>query len=228
MTFLEWLTSTIGTAGLLSIVGVLARHWMIERLANSIKYKYETELETHKANLIRDAEFRLSEFRHNLEMAASEQKHRFSHVFTDTANAIKDIHAMMVDAEKALSTYAASLQRSGSVDTSNERRAFEERMQQLEDCFRYKRIYVPRPTADKVENALTSFRDNKLMFDVAGSIMKDIIEAKDEKTLIDIRNELTSLSEKIRTLLQELEVDFHHILGFPTKRQTTKVGSGAF
>jgi hypothetical protein len=37
MTFLDWLSSSIGTTVLLGVLGFLARHWIIDRLANSIK-----------------------------------------------------------------------------------------------------------------------------------------------------------------------------------------------
>lgn len=66
MTFLDWITSTIGTTALIGAVLWFCRSWIITRLKLSISYEYDKKLEDHKDKLKKQTECKLIELKSNV------------------------------------------------------------------------------------------------------------------------------------------------------------------
>ena len=102
MTFLNWLTSTIGTTTVLSVVIFLARTYIIDKVAASVKHAYDKELETHKANLKCEYDIQIEQLKAQLQIANV----RFSHIYVKQAEAIAATYEKLLPLLDAVEDYA--------------------------------------------------------------------------------------------------------------------------
>ena len=82
--FYDWLIATVGTGGVLALIIFLSKNTILDWLANSIKHKYDKELETHKADLKRDYDVQIEHLKGQLQI----DNVRFSHIFIKTEECI--------------------------------------------------------------------------------------------------------------------------------------------
>jgi hypothetical protein len=73
MTFTEWLTSTLGTAAILS--AIIGAFWnvILHHVTTSVKHKYDKELETHKATLKQDSDKQIENLKAELRAASDRE-----------------------------------------------------------------------------------------------------------------------------------------------------------
>jgi hypothetical protein len=192
MTFLNWLTATLGTGGLLAILGFLARHWIIDRLASSIKHEYDKELETYRAEL---------QIAHL----------RFTHVFDKTAENIAVIYEKLFTLLDATEDYTTDTKTIDKLKSA---------AQDFYSFYRIKKIYLPKTTRTKIQ-ALTDSLILIARKQERISILMKIPNASRnaEQTIQKLDDELHLLTTDIPKLLWALEDDFQRIFGIPIEEK---------
>jgi hypothetical protein len=207
MTFLEWVSSSIGTATLLAMLGFLARHWTIERLSKSIKYKYEKEIETHKANLKRDYDVQIEQLRAQLQIAATERNVRFSKIFDRIAETIAETYEKLADLKDAIDVMQCSNPQSGQNQAHQEALAnVRTKLAEFRDFFVRNKIYIPNPTSELIWKYYSFLHSQHVTFIHA----KSFPQGEAPK---DMWEHLIKLNEETPKLLNMLQNEFQTLLG---------------
>jgi hypothetical protein len=192
MTFLNWLTATLGTGGLLAILGFFARHWIIDRLASSIKHEYDKELETHRAEL---------------QIANL----RFTRVFDKTADNIAVIYEKLLTLLDATEDYTTDIKAIDKLKLAAE---------DFYSFYRIKKIYLPKATRTKIQtltDSLILIARKQERISILTKIPNTSRNA--EQTIQKLDDELHLLTTDIPKLLWALEDDFQRIFGMPAEEK---------
>jgi hypothetical protein len=208
MTFLDWLSSSISTTALLGVIGFLARHWIIDRLANSIKYSYEKELETHKADLKRDYDVQIEKLKSEL----AEKNFRFSHVFEQTTKAISDTHHKLLEVHLAAQKYVELLRAENSNDRESDLAILQQRVNEFGDYYRRNKIFIPKITAKKIDQVFGNIISLARTFNISERVSR--ARVTNSHVLERYVQRLEDLREDVPKLLESLEDEFQQILGF--------------
>jgi hypothetical protein len=216
MTFLQWLSSSIGTALLLAVLGFLARHWIITRITNSIKHEYDKELETHKSDLKRDYDVQIEKLKAEL----AEKKFRFSHVFERTAETIATTYAKLVEMKNTVNAYTFFYE---GLDESEKKEMISRLIVTRRDFVNYfekNRIYIPKSTADKIVSFSETLHRMQLKY---GNVMRLEQANVSSNVVMEHSAEYTNLFEQVPEFQRLLEDDFQKILGFPIEEKHAPV-----
>lgn len=211
MTFLDWVTSSAATTSVLAFAGFLARHWIIERLTTSIKYEYEKELATHKADLKRNYDVQLEKLKAEL----AQQHSRFSHVFEDTAATIVTNYQKLLALKDAYDNYTQMLEpasREENIKVLREKAA---------DFFKFyqpNKIFIPKDTSAKIDKLYHALSSATMQFSMA--LTESKMPNREADSYGKLFNTFFETNDKIPSLLLLLEDDFQSILGFPIHNQT--------
>ncbi|HTR41430.1 MAG TPA: hypothetical protein VMH87_07410 [Pseudomonadales bacterium] len=216
MTFLDWITSSVGTGVLLSVIGFLARNTIIERIKYSIKYEYEKDLEQHKADLRRDYDVQIEKLKAEL----AQQNFRYSEIFKHTAETIvrlyKKLLAVLGAAENYTEFLGEPLGEHKSSDKKELLSILQNKLEEFYEDYIPNKIYLPRDTMDKIT----------LLMKTLKTLLRrhSMVRTMEEQQLPDPKiqeriSEVDKLREDIPNLLLELENNFQSLLGLPTQNQ---------
>lgn len=209
MAFTEWISSSVGTTVVLAILGYFARHWIIERLTNSIKHEYETELETHKADLRRDYGIQIEKLRAEL----AERTFRFSHVFEHTEMTIRTVYV------KLLAVLDAALLASPELPSKEDReKAVRAAFDKFYAFYRPNKIYIPKDSAKRIDDFCSNV--STLVYNYRKAEQLETVQLVNEKRLLKVYTQIEDIEFAIPTLLSALEDDFQILLGFPIQDKT--------
>ena len=207
MSFLDWVTSSAATTFILGPVCFLARNFILERLKNSVKYEYETELATHKANLKRDYDLQIEKLKAGL----AQQHFRFSHIFESTAKTIVAVYQKLLALKNAYENYTQMLE-----PLSREKNLLEvrEKADDFLTFYQPNKIFIPKDTSVKIDKLYQALSTATRQFSMA------LIEGKSTNREPDSYGKLFDsffqTNDKISDLLLLLENDFQSVLGFPS------------
>jgi len=197
----------------------LMRGWISERLKQSIKSEYDTELENLKANLKRDNDVYLAElsakhaearqiFDHNLQLARLEHQVKFAGTYQEILKAIKGIHAKLIELQQAVNAYTNIFEFAND-DSKEERR---EKVGQLItgfwEAFNPNRIFFSE-TLDEEIVTYVQFVTNKSI-----EFMTKVEKQSDNLDNIDDWNRINLEAKELwSTALKSIRLQFRSILG---------------
>ena len=208
MTFLNWLASTLGTTAVLGFVIFVARTFIIEKISASIKYKYDIDLETHKANLKRDYDVQIEQLKAQLQIANV----RFSHIYAKQAEAIAATYEKLLPLVDAVEDYTKLIQSSDENDINKRIGALNSASNTFFVFYRRVKIYIPKPTAKRLTdfvNVVLNIARKHSMLESMAMLRHHTTEEKLER----FGKEIDEMKTRVTPLLAELENDFQTLLG---------------
>jgi hypothetical protein len=186
--------------------------WLSERLKNAIRHEYDQKLETHRAQLQKEAEIEVIKARYELERSSLEWHIKFSRLHEKSAEAIATIYAKLAKARSATHYACVSvppeLSKMMQGDQSTRGEAAKKTWDDLVAYFESHRLYLPQPTAVRIKEVIEKFHAINLfraLLDFHGSIHN-----QDHTTL---RKKVEAGLEYVSPLLEALEDDFRVLLG---------------
>ncbi len=210
------LASSAVSAVLAAVIVFLARSWISLRLKNAIEHEYNQKLEALKASLKSEHEIELERLRSSFAIAATEHRVRFAHQYDQMASVIAETYRQISQMYGAAAEYMKPVTCEFDGTLSERRENVNRILEEFTSYFYVKRIYLPKDTAQRVEE----FR-NKL-YHVADTFA-DKVEISKEETgrsqPMAWSTAWNSLTEEIRPLRAELEDEFRNLLGV-TSRQS--------
>ena len=166
--------------------------------------------EWFKSKLQTKHELEIANFKHKLELAASERQIRYSRVFDDTAKTIATTYAQLLEfREVVLELTHTTL----PMEDPNVQKLLTDAQQKKEaflKCFPPNKLYVPKSTAKRIMDFHMLLYSSTVAFTLAKS-MHDAERLKD----------LHALHEETKILLGLLEDDFQRLLGFTIEEKKT-------
>lgn len=202
LTFADWITSTLGTTALLTVLVFLSKNWIIERLKLSIKHEYDKDLEKHKADLKRDYDVQIE----TMKAEFAKNQFRFSHIFEKTADTIIKTYQLLVELREAVSI---NLGHAGNTDEkANKHREelFAKRMEVYRYLIKHK-IYLSKATSQKIDEFTKKLIEIQITYEAH---LRNRTPASNEK----ISDAMNSMFNVVPKLLEDLEADFQKTLGF--------------
>jgi metallophosphoesterase superfamily enzyme len=183
--YLEIILSSAVVSGLISFVGKL---W----IQNAIKNKYDKALETLKSEL---------------KVVEAKQNIIFSKLHTDRVDVIAEIYALLKDVhlnmQRFMKLNPIPAEESKETYLQNTKKAFNA----LDDYYPKKLIYLPKQTADKLEDVakelqilFITHQTVSQFFSVEGNSQQEI-----NKVLQQMPNVLVALEDEFRILLGDIQ-----------------------
>lgn len=210
MTFLQWLTSTLGTAVI--ICALVGAFWKVimNRVTASVKSRYDKELETHIDALRHKTDLALKDF----EAKANERNIKLTGIFTKQADTIVTTHHNLVLLYRAFqrSTEALGLENN---EKQERHEALTTAYNKFASEFTPNQIYIPRTARLKIDEFVYTLesiaRQNKMFesFLTLRTNNEDVI--KRFETKIDL------LTVQLPNLWQQVEAEFEKLLGTSDK-----------
>jgi len=224
-----------GSSVLLSGVLVyLLRNWISVRLKASIQNEYDEKLKTlearlrietekdierYKAQLKYESELEIMKLRSDLEIAAAEKNLRFSHVFPDTAQTIRETYGKLVDLKDAVLRRMAV----GSENQAEIERDEANLRQKREAAWDYldrNKIVIPKPASGMAKEVLNELSELERKYGEALRLQR---VPQDTQALAQKRgDELSATMRNVGNLLSTLEDSFQEIFGFPIQKKDDK------
>ena len=152
----EFIVTVISSAAVSSVLAGgliwLSKSWISERLKNSIKSEYDQKLETHKAQLKAQTDIEVEKLKSNLNIIAAEQSIKFSTLHTDRAEVIANTYALLKDVFFTIQDYVKIFEPAGDKPRDERRQIAVDAHSAFRDYYPKKLIYLPKATAEKLEN----------------------------------------------------------------------------
>jgi hypothetical protein len=204
---LEILTSAAVSATLTGLLLWLTKSWISERLKNAIKSEYDQKLETHKAQLKSQTDTEIEKLKSNLSIAAAERQIKFSKLHEERANVVAETYARLKDVYTALADYVKIFEPAGDKPREERRKIAFDAHVSLREYYPKKIIYLPKTTAEKLENI-----DSELVrvfneFAITVDPMKEPGYADKWMKIFD------RMKGEMREALGSLENEFRELLG---------------
>jgi hypothetical protein len=164
-----------------------------------------------ETNLGHKNELALAEFKHKLELAATERNFRFTKTFDTTADVIAGTYKRLLELKDAVESHTEVMATTGDVEL---RRAenYKQKTQEFLNYFRPNKIYIPPDTAEKVWIFSVALRN--LVFDTGILAAQQKAQVRDVTLLEKRYKRIDDAHEEIPKLLASLEKDFQKLLGF--------------
>jgi len=149
---LEVITSATVSAILTSLLLWLTKSWITERLKNAIKSEYDQKLETHKSQLKAQTDIEIEKLKSSLSISAAERHVKFSKLHEDRAKVIADTYALLKEVYIAVADYIKIFEPAGDKPRDERRKIAADAHLALRQYYPKKIIYIPKVTAEKIEN----------------------------------------------------------------------------
>lgn len=219
---IQFLTTFILSGGVAGLVVWLTRTWLSERIRQSIKGEFDQKLETHKAqlkaqsdieieklksNLKSQSDIELEKLRSQLNLSNKEHELRFAHLHGKRAETIAEIYASLKTLYKSLTEYTQPFQAAGAPSRDDLRNRAYADHKKFFDLYFTKLIFLPRTTADKIEeiNRELVITFNRFLFQVEMPPpgQADAVAWTDifEKIKSEINDALEELADEFRKLM---------------------------
>jgi hypothetical protein len=128
----------------------LARNWIGERIANSIRHEYDQKLETHKAQLAAEHETAIERLRADLQIVAFERQTKFSTLHEKAAIVIAETYAALIEVLDAAKKYLSPLEQASDGSKGDRRENLNQAVIALRKCYRPRAIFLPRALAGQL------------------------------------------------------------------------------
>ena len=211
----------------------LTKSWISERLKNAIKHEYDAKLETHKAELgakndiereILKAHFHeklethkiylkaesdveAEKLRASLTIVASEQQIKFATLHEDRANVISETYALLKEVYYTLGDYIKIFEPAGDKPREERQQIARDAHKAFREFYPKKLIYLPKTTADNIENINTELVK---IFNIFTSNVHNASGTGDTETWVELSDKMRG---KMKVVLGELEDEFRKLLG---------------
>ena len=180
------LLSSAGVSGLISGIIFFAGKSMI---LNAIKSKYDKELETLKSEL------KLIETKQNIV---------FSKLHNDRADVLANIYALLKDVHLNMRRFMKPYEISGEESKDTCLRNTYKAWNEFIDYYPKKLIYLPKPTADELENVATELQTLFSTYQIATNSFP---------IGTDRQQEINKVLKQMPNILVVLENEFRNLLG---------------
>lgn len=195
-TVLTALIASIGSSGILT-------WWFKKR----IEHRYETELENHKANLKHDYDVQVEKMKAEL----ARQHFQYSHVFQKTEEIIAETYKNLLSMKAALERYTL-LARHDEELKAKLLKEFWENVNGFKAYFEPVKIYIPKTTVRQIEGFTINVTGAWIQFNQAMGESK--LPNRKLESYGHIFDDFFKTSNGLPKLLELLEDDFQHLLGF--------------
>jgi len=189
----------------------LSKTWIGERMKNAIKHEYDQKLATHQAQLEAESEIAIEKLRSQLQIVAAERGTRFTRVFDETAETVATTFAKLLAFHDAVGRYTSIFETAGMGSKEERRKIVADRYAEFLDYFRPRRLYLPKETADQIQDF------HGKVHSAAMDFMFGVEMGGDERSRIPDRDTWMKVDDFMRKevppILALLEDDFRKILG---------------
>lgn len=156
--FLEMvLTSTVVTGLALAVFTM----WIKSRIEQGIKAEYDVRLESHKAQLKREADLevekqkaeatrQLESLKSTLAVAAASRTTAFSNIYERRLNAIAAIHGKLVEVNRRLRSYVAQFEFAGMPSKDDRHQELVKAIEALEPSLLEHMLFLPKALSDRL------------------------------------------------------------------------------
>jgi hypothetical protein len=143
MTFTEWLASTFGTSVI--IIGLIAafKEMILNHVAESVKHKYDKELETHINELRHKSELTLKD----IEIKANERAIKIGGVFPSQKEVIENTYERIYRLRVALEEFSVSV---FNIDPKAKGQVVADAFKEFEVYYYPKAIYLPQDVVSHI------------------------------------------------------------------------------
>ncbi len=207
----DFLITIISSAAVSSaLAGLLlwiTKSWISERLKNSIKNEYDQKLETHKAQLKAQADIEIEKVKTNLSIIAAEQRIKFSTLHQDRAEVIANTYALLKEVYLTMQDYVKIFEPAGDKSRDERREIAVEAHKAFREYYPKKLIYLPRGTAEKIENI------NKELVKTFNEFVYEVDFQKDSSNVKKWKEIFDRMNGEMQDALRELENEFRKLLG---------------
>jgi hypothetical protein len=222
----ELITSVLLPAGVSGFVVWLLRTSIGERLKNAIKHEYDgklelyraqlkaatdSEVESLKARLQADNAVAVERLRADLQITASEHQIRFARLHEKVAETLAETYARLYKLSETVAAYVSPYEFAGGPTKRVRREAAGEALRELSDYFRPRRLYLPKPLADRI------YEFQGRMFELTRKFMVGVEHGGDDRhpdSGIDTWVEVaTAMREEGGPLFDAIEAEFRSLLG---------------
>ena len=184
-----------------------------------VEHIYNEKLATHSAPLDRANELAVAEFKHKLELAATERNFRFSHTFEETAKIIAGTYERLVALNQAVVDYTQQVDSAGATVKDELKKKYQQMANELYEYLLPKKIYVPKDTAGKILELARTIHSSAMQYSIAVNTGKALERTSD--TTGRLFDQFFASMDAIPKLMDSLETEFQTILGFPLPQTTT-------
>ena len=211
----------------------LFRNWISERLKDSIQHEYneklesykavlkshyDEKLETHKAQLNSQSQTELARFQSQLAIAAAERNVQYSRVFEKTADIIAETYGKLLAMKNAADDYTQLMGTPSDSARQKIVEAFREKERDLMEYFLPRKIYIPKETAEKIWIFSNAVNYATMQFTMAMAAARSQVREPDSYG--KLFNNFIKTSDELPKLLEALENDFQHLLGFRIEQKS--------
>lgn len=145
------ITSATVSSALVGLLLWLTKSWISERLKNAIKNEYDQKLETHKSQLKAQTDIEIEKLKSSLSVTAAQQNVKFSKLHNDRAEVVANTYALLKDSYITVQDYIKIFEPAGGKSREERRQIASDSHAALRNYYPKKIIYLPRPSADKLE-----------------------------------------------------------------------------
>lgn len=204
---LQLFTSGALAFGVSTVVVLVLRSYISEKMKNAIKNEYDQKLETHKAELKAKSDIEIERLRSQLNVTAAERQIKFSRLHEKRAEIIAEAYSKLRELLFALNDYVKIYEMSGGPPREERYKTLINTHRAFYDAYSLKLIFFPKAVADKLD-----------------SINKDCLVAGNEfRLFVDIGDHpdktkkwiaiVEAVEKKILSALRDLEDEFRQLLG---------------
>jgi len=187
----------------------LAKTWISERVSNAIRHEYDLKLEAHKVTLQCQHELELTKLRSNLEIAASEQRIRFTSLNEKVGETVGRVYERLTVLHQHSARYVSIFEPADWPSKKDRRESLNKAFEAFRDYYQPRKIFLPPPTTEKIN----AFHDKLLE-----TIIQFAHHVERDETVKDRDEEWTKaflyVKDEVPALLAALEADFRYILGW--------------
>lgn len=186
----------------------VAKTYIGEKMKSSIKMQYDCDLEVYKSQLKATSDTEIEKLRSQLSTVATQTNIMFSKLHEKRAIVITETYKLLVELYAALSRYCAIFEPAGCDSRDARRKQAADSFVAFRDYVAVNAIFLPKPTADKVNDLRDQlfFCYNKFFYSV--DIATEV--SKKTATWMEVYD---SLEKPIKRALSDLETDFRTLLG---------------
>ena len=215
--------SLVSSSILTGAVLWMARIWLSERLKQSIEHEYATHLESHKATLKAEMDFKMAEhqakldsgnaqslerMRADLQIAAAQRQLQHKHLQEREAEAIAETYENLSDLMAKGAAYVSIVESQSMGSKAERRERLDAALAKFRERFRLHRLYLPRALADSVQ----SFKDE--IFTRARKFANRVERDNLDHGVTDLWAETDEYMQKAApALFDQLEIEFRRRLG---------------
>jgi hypothetical protein len=241
----DWLEKGVVTTVFLSILAFLFRNWFGELLKHTIQLRFDKDLESYRAQLKAQSDANLErlkselkgdserelerlkadgakeieQLKAQLQIQAAERNIRLTRVFEETANVIAKTFSLLVQLNDAVFELVHCDDEASSSQRMEKFKRIASLSQQFREYYQIHRIYIPLNTANKATQLWRNLERQLLLSD---DIKRLEGRGDDSQNLEQQNMGLSELSIEILKMLDDLEVEFRHLLAV-TQTESNKL-----